>query len=672
MITRNCCFLLGLIFIALIGQGVDLVRADPQNIPSFLVAIEKETPQDVQKALGQRLSIYVLEEEWFIAETDKEGLNILKSKGISYHLLDEDPWILPYYLVFAREKEFLNKLRKEEILWLKGQTLLVKINERRALELKGDGFEIARVPRTPLSLKPKQACEITPAQTKEILNTNVWELIDSISMDSIASYIKRLEAFCTRYAYTDSCEAAASYLYQKFNALEFDSVAFDYFTHEGYTLKNVVATKLGVLNPDHIFIICGHYDSHAFPDPWNIAPGADDNASGTACVLEAARILSNYQFTNTIKFICFSAEELGLIGSEHYARRADSMGLNIMGVLNFDMIAYQDDSRLDLHVLTDWNSRPLAYLMEEIAKDYTSLEVDVQVRHQVYGSDQYYFQQYGYPAILAIEKAATEWNPHYHSPSDLFSSLSMPFCLEVVKTGVVSLAVLANPYVSYPPPSPVLWYSGDRGVATLVWDDSAEQTPDPMDNRLDFRGYRVYRSAFTTKDWVKIAEFDSSQYWGHYPHSFVDTTALLGVPYFYAVTAYDGGRPFYNPPLLPVESDKDNFLKDNEGNPLPLYIRAKRVADDDLSSVTVAPNPYLGTAYWGEKIQFMHLPGSCRILIYTVNGELIKELIHNDGTGDESWDLYAVGGKQIASGLYIYKVETRGGKYKIGKFVVLR
>lgn len=668
MIPRNHCFLLGLIFIALIGQGIDSVQADFESTLSFLVAIEKENPLDVQKLIGERLSIYVLKEEWFIAETDKEGLDILESRRISYHLLDEAPWTLPYYLVFARDKKFLNNLRKEEVLWHRGKTLLAKINEKRALELKEEGFEIARLPRMPLSLKPKQACEIIPTQTKEVLST-YSQIMDSISVDSIVSYIKRLEAFRTRFAYTDSCEATASYLYQKFNALGFDSVAFDYFTHEGYTLKNVVATKVGVVNPDHIFIICGHYDSYS-GDPWYIAPGADDNASGTACVLEAARILSSYRSTNTIKFICFSAEELGLIGSEHYARRANSIGLNIMGVLNFDMIAYQDDPNLDVDIRTDQNSLALAYFMAKMARDHTLLEVDIV--GATGASDEYYFQQYGYPAVLTIEKAQTKWNPYYHSSQDLFSTLSMPFCLEVVRMGVMSLAVLIKVHIPYPPPSPPLCYSGNEGVATLAWGDSAEQTLDPMDNQLDFRGYRVYRSAFTIKDWVKIAEFDSSQYRGHYPHSFVDTTALLGVPYFYAVTAYDRGRPFCDPPFPSAESDKDNFMKDNEGNPLPLYLRAKPATAEDLSRVTVAPNPYLGSAYWGEKIQFMNLPGSCRILIYTVNGELIKELIHNDGTGDESWDLYTRGERQIASGLYVYKIETSGGKYKIGKFMVLR
>jgi len=116
--------------------------------------------------------------------------------------------------------------------------------------------------------------------------------------------------------------------------------------------RNIVATKTGLVNPQRQYILCGHYDSISWM-PWEEAPGADDNASGVAAVMEIARILKDYHFRSTIKFICFSAEEVGHLGSRHYAEEALREGDQIAGVLNLDMIAYADSLPEDLDVVTN-------------------------------------------------------------------------------------------------------------------------------------------------------------------------------------------------------------------------------------------------------------------------------------------------------------------------------
>jgi len=232
--------------------------------------------------------------------------------------------------------------------------------------------------------------------------------------------------------------------------------------------------------------------------------------------------------------------------------------------------------------------------------------------------------------------------------------------------------------IPIPPPVPQLEYSTGGGVVTLIWDRKAEETPDPLDNQMDFRGYRIYRSAFRVGDWEKIAEFgDTLRVLQNYPHNYVDSTAKKGVPYYYAVTAFDSGRhPRFPIDFPSLESGKTNYKKTPKGEEVAVYVKTDRRTDNDLSRVTVAPNPYLGSAYWErryeDKIQFMNLPGSCRIRIYTLAGDFVKELIHKDGTGDEYWNLLSRNNQSIVSGVYIYKIETDDGSYKIGKFVILR
>jgi Zn-dependent M28 family amino/carboxypeptidase len=107
------------------------------------------------------------------------------------------------------------------------------------------------------------------------------------------------------------------------------------------TGKNAYAIKIGTKYPNQKFIICGHFDD--MPSG-ALAPGADDNASGTSAVLEAARILAPLQLEYTVIFIAFDEEERGLIGSHAYADSSFNRGDSILFVFNYDMIAWDGNN----------------------------------------------------------------------------------------------------------------------------------------------------------------------------------------------------------------------------------------------------------------------------------------------------------------------------------------
>ena len=176
------------------------------------------------------------------------------------------------------------------------------------------------------------------------------------------NYIRHLESFGTRFMLTDKRFEAAEWIKSEFESMGFTQVELDSFTctTRGFTVPisnrqidtttiqvNVVATLPGTETSDDYYIIGGHYDD--FCDNDNLfltAPGADDNASGTTCVLESARAImeTGYQPKSTLVFIAFAAEELGLrgmMGSRHYALEAAERGDNIKLVINNDMIGFQ-------------------------------------------------------------------------------------------------------------------------------------------------------------------------------------------------------------------------------------------------------------------------------------------------------------------------------------------
>jgi photosystem II stability/assembly factor-like uncharacterized protein len=209
---------------------------------------------------------------------------------------------------------------------------------------------------------------------------------------------------------------------------------------------NVVATITGKVYPNGEYLITAHYDDYS-GSPQTYAPGADDNASGTAAVLEAASIMKDYGFKYTVKFVCVTAEEQGLIGSYIYAGKARSQGASINGVLNFDMITYDgnQDGHIDVH--TDSSSLNLADLFISSLSDYglglTARKIII--NNGVDYSDHASFWEYGYRAILGIEDDY-DFNPYYHTTGDKITAFDTTYFRKFCQAGLASLASLATPY----------------------------------------------------------------------------------------------------------------------------------------------------------------------------------------------------------------------------------
>jgi len=208
---------------------------------------------------------------------------------------------------------------------------------------------------------------------------------------------------------------------------------------------NVVATIPGSVHPTYEYLITAHYDDIS-QIPQTYAPGADDNASGTAAVLEAASIMEDYKFQNTVKFVCFTAEEQGLIGSHIYAGKARSQGANIRGVLNFDMIAYDGNHDGHIQVNTDSNSLSLANFFISTLSDYGFGFTPRKVIMTGWDySDHASFWEYDYKAILGIEDDY-DFNPFYHSTGDRVSAFDTTYFRKFCQAGLAALATLAVPY----------------------------------------------------------------------------------------------------------------------------------------------------------------------------------------------------------------------------------
>ncbi|MBP7747609.1 MAG: M28 family peptidase [Phycisphaerae bacterium] len=189
------------------------------------------------------------------------------------------------------------------------------------------------------------------------------------------------------------------------------SAALEPFTYGGQSGENVVATQTGTVYPERIYIIGGHYDSVN-------NPGADDNASGVALVLEAARILSQYPTDCTIRYIAFDLEELGLYGSHAYVNAHS--GEDIRGMISLDMVCY--DPNTDHCLLYGrTTSNPIKNALAAAVTEYSG-GLTYTINGQLDQSDHAPFEAAGFQACLLIEGEV--WNnPYYHTQNDKYESL---------------------------------------------------------------------------------------------------------------------------------------------------------------------------------------------------------------------------------------------------------
>jgi photosystem II stability/assembly factor-like uncharacterized protein len=210
--------------------------------------------------------------------------------------------------------------------------------------------------------------------------------------------------------------------------------------------RNVIATKPGTTHSEEQVIICGHFDNRS-EMPLMRATGADDNGSGVMAVLEAARLFTHTNFERTIKFCLWSGEEQGLVGSGAYAADAYEEDDDIVGVYNFDMIAWDGngDNLGQLHCGTTYASNGLGNIFEDVVDDY---DIDMVIEHLTSGStdrsDHASFWEYNYPAILGIEDF-NDFNPYYHTLEDNMTHLDRPYFFEYVKAALGATATLAIP-----------------------------------------------------------------------------------------------------------------------------------------------------------------------------------------------------------------------------------
>jgi len=273
----------------------------------------------------------------------------------------------------------------------------------------------------------------------------IARLVNEVSSDRLRELVQTLEGFQTRFSYSAGCHNAINWAAQ---FLQDQGLEIETSGHTAGMAPNLIARKPGLTSPDRIWIICAHIDSISL-HPQELAPGADDNGTGSALVLHAAEILRDQRFEDTILFALWTGEEQGLYGSTAWAENAGNAGLAIQGVLNFDMVGYAFPAPEDLNVIVNHDSQPFGNSFIEFLEAYTSLAYRLQVSNGMVYSDHAPFWNEGYPAFCGIEDYPINY-PDYHKTTDTWDKIDFQFTADVTRSVIAGVCGFARTVAEQP------------------------------------------------------------------------------------------------------------------------------------------------------------------------------------------------------------------------------
>ncbi|OGC91399.1 MAG: hypothetical protein A2W25_04515 [candidate division Zixibacteria bacterium RBG_16_53_22] len=347
-----------------------------------------------------------------------------------------------YYIMRVAAPESLMAVSGKIPFVLLGEDAIFKTDPAGAATLSRFGWGLTRLsepataPRTPAPGGPPMTAQV---------DSNILEMISVITPQSSRLILSDLSAIWSRNSYTQGCRQAEQYVFDYLVQQDY-STSFFNFQFGGVNMRNVIGEKLGEVHPESIIIVCAHLDCIS-ETPDSPAPGAEDNASGCAVVLETARAFSQFPCDMTVRFITFSGEEQGLIGSDQYAAYVQSQGALVAAVLNVDMVGYSGPYAQDMYIFSDHNSYSLGALGASIISDYTNLDTNTVYNYfPQYGSDHYSFAIRGYPAIFFIDAWLDyDWYPFYHTSADTVGNLNLAQQASIGRAVAAMTAFLSRP-----------------------------------------------------------------------------------------------------------------------------------------------------------------------------------------------------------------------------------
>ena len=472
-----------------------------------------------------------------------------------------------------------------------------------------------------------------PVVTEE--DPRIREMLNQVNMDSLEATVQHLQDYGSRIWNSNNAFAASDWIASRMEALglEVEQQPFNANTWmgSGAAAPNVIGIQRGTLYPD-TYVVCGsHFDSFSYEAMMGggTAPGADDNATGVASVLESARIMTQYEFEYSIIYCAYGCEEMGLYGSEAYASRCQQQGMDIIGYFNNDMNGYLYGDQIHIDCIYPNSVEPIGTYYMNVGEVYYP---ELPIRHVNFNegdSDHTSFNNHGYMGIYPFEDYQN-YSPYIHTPNDLIGTSVNSFAMsqQYCQMNIACLAEIANPVGETPQVycNPVIYFDFlqpvNKEVIELVmfWEAPEEGSSGELEH------FDVYRDNMV----IATQEYDPN-YSGLY--YFEDTISIGATAEYFIMSVYSDG----------CEAPSETLI--GEG--------VSSVNEFESGNTLVYPNPSNGS------FNLNFGAGQWNIEVYDITGRKIYE---NRMDGNSVLDLGA-----CRKGMYFLKAtgESRGVTAKI-------
>jgi hypothetical protein len=381
--------------------------------------------------LGKEALLIADESDW------NQILNSAGRSGISLQRNSRPTEKDNLYLVVQKGRLFQQEHPEVPIVIDKGRFLVVDLTPDLAESYqKGDepcyGIKPLEENMIVFREQPKAALRITP-------QVEITDLLAQLSRSSLSANLTQLVSWSTRYSTSSFYRLAADWSKEQLEAIGYDT-RLETVAVGSSTSQNVIADRPGNHSgTKNLILAIAHLDSINIPGGVEaIAPGADDNGSGCAGLLEIAKVFKTYQNKHDLRFILLGGEEQGLFGSKQYVAGLDpTEQARIKAVLNMDMIGSLNTTTPTVLLEGAPISQAIIEALSEAAATYT--ELTVQISLNPFASDHVSFLDREIAAVLTIEGADSA-NNNIHSANDTLDRINYDLMLEILRMNVAFIA----------------------------------------------------------------------------------------------------------------------------------------------------------------------------------------------------------------------------------------
>ena len=464
--------------------------------------------------------------------------------------------------------------------------------------------------------------------TVTAVDVRIREMMNQVNMDSLEATVQHLQDYQSRIWNSANAFSASDWIAGRMEALglEVEQQAFTASTWmgSGNAAPNVIGIQRGTLYPD-TYVVCGsHFDSFSYEAMFGggDCPGADDNATGVASVLESARILTQYEFEYSIVYCCYGCEEMGLYGSEAYASRCQSEGMDIIGYFNNDMNGYLYGDVIHIDCIYPNTVAPIGDYYMNVANIYFP-EMPVQhVNFNEGDSDHTSFNNHGYMGIYPFEDYQN-YSPNIHTPQDLIGpsvnsfAMSQRYCqmnigclTEIARPMGETPVVTCNPVTNFYVEMPV---AKEVSEVYLCWQAPEEGSTGELEH------FDVYRDDAM----IATVEINPDP---TYHYEYLDTITVGASAEYFIMAVYSDGCE------APSQTEIGYGVT---------------AVEETGCQVTVYPNPV-------ENQMTVKADGLQRIVIFNVMGQQVASFETNNDESTIAMDAYP-------KGIYTIQLVTEKG-----------